>query len=94
MTGFSLLTINGDAYKLLRKTIAPLFTPKSFKSYVPIIDEVANEFMSDFTVESSAGFFDISLFTLDFVLNSSLRTFFNMKFDETTRGSLIENIAR
>jgi cytochrome P450 len=93
VTDFALVTINGDISKLLRKTITPLFTPKSLKSYVPIIDEVANEFLSDFNVESSAGFFDVSLFTLDFVLNSSLRTLFNMKVDEATRGSLIENIA-
>jgi cytochrome P450 len=93
MTDFALLTINGDAYKLLRKTIAPLFTPKSLKSYVPIINKVANEFLEDFNVESTAGFFDISLFTLDFVLNSSLRSFFNMKVDDATRCSLIEGIA-
>jgi hypothetical protein len=63
------------------------------KSYVQMIDEVAREFMSDFKVESNAGFFDISLLTSDFVLNSSLRTLFNMKVDEATRCTLIKNIA-
>jgi cytochrome P450 len=86
--------MNGEMYKAHRKAITPLFTPKALKTFTPLIDQVANEFLADFDTNMPENCFDISHYTLDFALNSIFRTFLNIdNINRTTRKELLEHYA-
>jgi cytochrome P450 len=94
LIGFSLLTINGEEYKAHRKAITPLFTPKALKSFLPLIDGVANEFLVEFDERLTGDTIEISHDTLDFALNSSLITFLGAEaVDREVRSNFLENAA-
>jgi hypothetical protein len=91
---FALLTISGEEYKVHRKAITPLFTPKSLKNFLPLINQVANEFLVEFDENLTGKYFDISFNTLDFALNSILRTFFNIdEISKESRMKLLDHLA-
>jgi cytochrome P450 family 313 len=94
IANFALLTISGEEYKVHRKAITPLFTPKSLKNLLPLVNQAANEFLTDFDKTLNGSIFDISFDTLDFALNSTLRSFFNINdIDRRTRTKLLEHLS-
>jgi cytochrome P450 len=91
---FGLLTINGEEYKAHRKATTPLFTPKSLRSFLPLFDKVANEFLVNFDKNLDEKAFDISCNTMDFALNSTLITFLGVeRVDEAVRLNFLKHLA-
>lgn len=90
---FGLVSINGEKYKMHRKAITPLFSLKSLKSFLPLINEAANEFMINFDSKLTKDFFDISHNTMDFAFYSTLRTFLAADdVDEAVRMEILSRI--
>jgi cytochrome P450 len=88
-----LVFINGEEYKAHRKAITPLFSPKSLKSFVPYIDEIANEFLESFDGKLTGDIRDISHDTMDFALHTTLRIFLNdSSVNLATRTDLLNQI--
>jgi cytochrome P450 len=91
---FALLSINGEAYKALRKAITPLLTPKSLKSFLPLIDEKANEFLVSFNQNLSSDTFDVSRDTLYFAMIATAMTFLRVDgIDKAVCEKFLEHLA-
>jgi cytochrome P450 len=89
---FGLISINGEVHKAHRKAVTPLFNPKSLKSFISLIDEVANKFLGRFDAKLNGESFDISHHTMEFGLHSILRTFLlENTVDEETRTQFLKN---
>jgi cytochrome P450 len=94
MFDFGLISINGEEYKAHRKAITPLFTLKALKSFLPLIDGVANEFLVDFDKRLTGDSMDISHDTLDYALNATLVTFLGAEaVEREVRWNFLENAA-
>lgn len=80
---YGLFVLGGDAHKLLKKNINPVFFPTQLKNFFPIIKIKTDEFMEHFDEQlEPLKEIDFSRFSLDFALDTLLMTLFSK--DDTT----------
>lgn len=87
---FGLIAMNGEEYTTHRKAVNPLFTLKSLRSYVPLLDEVVNIFLVDFDSNLKPETFDVMHDSMDFAFNANLVTFFGAKIDKKLRSEFLQ----
>lgn len=57
---FGLVSLNGEEYINHRKVVMPLFTPNQLNSYIPVSNDVVNEFLKSSELKLKVNFFDVS----------------------------------
>lgn len=76
---YGMLVMNGEEYKLQRKVVNPVFFPAALKSYLPIVNDKLNSFMTRFDTRLKPNeVFELSVLTGDFTMDTILSTMFGV----------------
>jgi cytochrome P450 len=91
-TKHSLLVLNGDKYKLHRKTVVPVFKTSSLRSYLPTINERIDNFLERFDSKLKTEAFDMSIYAKEFTVDATLCSIFD--YTDSFEEERIENIEK
>lgn len=91
---YGLLVMNGDKYKLHRKSMMPLLYPTNLKTFLPITNAKTISFLKEFDSKLSSKAADFSCHFMDLTFDTSLVTLFGVDIAQNDRIQFVHNMEK